>query len=393
LGRGIHWHIVNEVYYYPTDAAEQSIPFVRVVNDDGTQSDYIDVQSGLDASEIDPSKLKQMDCITCHNRITHHVYTPEESLDTALSQGTISKDIPEIRKKGVDVLRGAYASEAQGLDAIASLDLYYQTHYSGFYGANPEKVGQAISALKGIYSSSVFMDQKVNWDTHPSNIGHIDSPGCFRCHDGKHLDDKKQAVRLECNLCHSVPVVSGPNDFVSKIEISRGPEPASHRNPNWISLHNSSIDTSCAACHDTTDAGGTSNTSFCSNSACHGNVYTYAGFDAPNLRAILQEQIPTPAPTPVAAPVVGNPTFDANIASLFATKCAACHNGTTVAGGLDLSTYTSTLQGGKDGPIIVPGDSASSLLVKIQADKHFMNLLPEELELVRAWIDAGALEK
>ena len=28
------------------------------------------------------------------------------------------------------------------------------------------------------------------------------------------------------------------------------------------------------------DPGGTSNTSFCSNSACHGNVFTYAGFDA-----------------------------------------------------------------------------------------------------------------
>jgi hypothetical protein len=41
----------------------------------------------------------------------------------------------------------------------------------------------------------------------------------------------------------------------------------------------------------------------------------------------------------------------------------------------------------------VPGDSANSLLVQIQSDKHFMNLLPEELDLVKAWIDSGALEK
>jgi hypothetical protein len=41
----------------------------------------------------------------------------------------------------------------------------------------------------------------------------------------------------------------------------------------------------------------------------------------------------------------------------------------------------------------VPNDSEDSLLVKIQAAKHFFNLTPEELELVVQWIDAGALEK
>ena len=74
------------------------------------------------------------------------------------------------------------------------------------------------------------------------------------------------------------------------------------------------------------DPGGTSNTSFCSNSACHGNVFTYAGFDAPTLRAMLQAQIPTPAPTPLPAPLIGNPTYDANIAPLFAAKCGRAIN-------------------------------------------------------------------
>ena len=116
LGLGIHWHIVNQVYYYPTDSLEQTIPFVRVVNDDGSTTDYVDVQSGIDASKIDQSKLKEMDCITCHNRITHHVYTPEESVDSALSLGEISRDIPEIRAKGVEVLRQAYATPGRCAD-------------------------------------------------------------------------------------------------------------------------------------------------------------------------------------------------------------------------------------------------------------------------------------
>ena len=45
LGKGIHWHIENQVYYLPTDPEEQDIPFVRVVNDDGSVTDYIEVGS------------------------------------------------------------------------------------------------------------------------------------------------------------------------------------------------------------------------------------------------------------------------------------------------------------------------------------------------------------
>jgi hypothetical protein len=237
----------------------------------------------------------------------------------------------------------------------------------------------------------VFIDQKVDWNTHPSNIGHFDSAGCFRCHDGKHLDASKQAIRLECNLCHSIPVVAGSQDFVTKLEISRGPEPESHRNANWISLHNASIDSSCSACHNTADAGGTSNTSFCSNSACHGSVFTYAGFDAPNLRNVLQAQIPSPAPT-LPAPN-GNPTFDASVGPMLSAKCGACHNADMLAGGMDVSSYAGLMKGGKQGAVITPGDSAASLLIKIQSAQHFANLAAEELDLARRWIDVGAPQK
>jgi hypothetical protein len=51
------------------------------------------------------------------------------------------------------------------------------------------------------------------------------------------------------------------------------------------------------------------------------------------------------------------------------------------------------MKGGKDGAVIVPNDSANSLLVKIQSEKHFFNLAPEELDLIKQWIDAGAPEK
>ena len=390
LGLGIHWHIVNKVEYYATDDLSQNIPYVRVYNDDGTTTEYVDIQSGFDPKAMDQSKLKPMDCETCHNRITHNFPTPTESVDSAMSRGLINPEIPDIHLKAVEILSAKYDTRDQIVTAVNGLDKYYQ---NSTYKGHDDQIAAAKKAILDIYDSTVFPDQKVDWTTYPNNLGHIDSPGCFRCHDGKHLNSNQQAIRMECNLCHSIPIVSGPADFVTKIEISNGPEPDTHRNPNWISLHNKSIDTSCAACHTMDDPGGTSNTSFCSNSACHGNVFKFAGFDAPKLREVLQSQIPTPAPAPTPAPVVGNPTWDANIGPIITTKCTVCHNATTLTGGLDLSSFATAMKGGKDGPIIVPGDSANSKLVQIQSAKHFLNLLPEELDMVKAWIDAGAPEK
>ena len=392
-GTGIHWHIMSKVEYYSTDPLGQTIPLVRVHNADGTTMDYIDTESNLNPAEIDPAQLKTVDCITCHNRVTHDFPHPGDSVDNAMGSGLISAKIPEIRLKAVEVLSVSYPSHDEAMSGIAGLQNYYSQYYSDFYSKNGDLIQAAITQLQSIYTGTVFIEQKVDWNTHPSNLGHINSPGCFRCHDGKHLNAQQQAIRLECNLCHSIPVVATSQDFVARIEISLSPEPQSHLNPNWISLHHNAFDNTCSSCHTTEDAGGTSNSSFCSNSACHGTNFEYAGFNAPSLRNILKSQLPAPTPAPTPAPVVGKPTYAANIQPIFLASCAACHNTTSPIADLDLSTFAGVMKGGKDGVIVVPGDSASSLLIKIQNAKHFRNLTPDELELVKQWIDTGAAEQ
>jgi hypothetical protein len=391
LGKGIHWHIVNKVQYYPLDELEQEIPYIKVYNDDGTTTEYTDVESGFDKSTIDESKLKTMDCVTCHNRVTHEFSFPEESINTAMARGQIDPEIPLIHKKAMEVMNVQYKDQAQAYAAIDKLDKYYkQTEY---YAGHEDKISAAIQTLKDIYDRTVFHDQQVDWTTHPNNLGHINSPGCFRCHDGKHLDAQKQAIRLECNLCHSVPVVKGQDDFVTNIEISTGPEPESHLNPNWISLHNQAFGPSCTACHDTKDPGGTSNTSFCSNSACHGTVFTFAGFDAPKLREILKSQLPPPEPTPELPSASGTPTYDSYVGPLVTAKCSGCH-GDLATAGLNMLTYAGLMKGGEDGAVIVPGNSAGSKLVQVQSTgNHFANLTADELAVIKQWIDAGAPEK
>jgi nitrate/TMAO reductase-like tetraheme cytochrome c subunit len=392
LGRGIHWHVENRILYYPTDRFEQTIPYVRVYNDDGTVDEYVDLESGFDPASVPEAELKEMDCITCHNRITHKVNTPQASMDNALALKLIDPGIPEIHRKGVEVLSVSYTSQEQGLNGIAGLDGYYRAYYLDYYAANRDKISAAIEAMQEIYRETVFLEQKSDWTAHPNNVGHKDFPGCFRCHDGKHLNADQEAVRLECNLCHSIPVVVGPQDFVTEIEISRGPEPESHLNPNWIAAHRTHLDQSCALCHTVTNPGGTDNTSFCSNSACHGSAWAYAGLDAPGLAEIIAVQLPTPTPGPTAAPVVGTPTYAANLQPIFAASCGTCH-GEDAAGGLRLLTYGDVLAGSSDGPVVVPGDPDNSRLVEVQTGEHFGRLTGEQLELVKAWIAAGAPER
>ena len=87
------------------------------------------------------------------------------------------------------------------------------------------------------------------------------------------------------------------------------------------------------------------------------------------------------------------PVWEGDIATLLQTKCNACH-GPAAMGSLNLSSYADAVKGGATGALFVPGDSANSLLVvKQQAGGHPGQLTPEEIALIQAWIDAGALEK
>jgi mono/diheme cytochrome c family protein len=76
-------------------------------------------------------------------------------------------------------------------------------------------------------------------------------------------------------------------------------------------------------------------------------------------------------------------------------RCGTCHGDTGSLQGLNLTSYPAMLQGGTSGPAISPGDPDQSLIIIKQTGEqnHFGQLSPEELELVRQWITAGAPEK
>ncbi|MDO8972064.1 MAG: hypothetical protein Q7U74_15325, partial [Saprospiraceae bacterium] len=298
LGFGIHWHVENPVYFYAEDQQQQNIPYVLVTRADGTSTEYIDTESKFDPKSIKKEDLKVMDCITCHNRAAHNILSPSNNMDVLLGRGLVSPTIPDIHKLGAQVIGNPYKTQDEGFAAIAGLEVYYQQNYADFYAKNTALVKTALEAIKVTFTNSVLIDQKMDWTVHPDNMQHKDFPGCMRCHDGKHVTASgKDTVRLECNLCHSVPTVSTAFQLVAQIPVVKGFEPENHKNPHWINLHRTTFDKTCQTCHTVEEPGGVSNKSFCSNSICHGSTWKFAGFDAPRLREVLKSQQPTLAPT------------------------------------------------------------------------------------------------
>jgi len=105
---------------------------------------------------------------------------------------------------------------------------------------------------------------------------------------------------------------------------------------------------------------------------------------------------PTPAPTPLPLPTTDETlpaSWLARYEGLLRDRCSTCHGFTTV-GGLSLASYELALDGGNNGPALVPRDAEASMLVVVQAaGNHPGQLSPEELEDVIAWIEAGAPER
>ncbi len=97
----------------------------------------------------------------------------------------------------------------------------------------------------------------------------------------------------------------------------------------------------------------------------------------------------------VATAAAPAPSFDKNVLPLLKAKCQQCHGRDKQKAGLDLRTRASILQGGDNGPAVVPGSAKGSLLwQKINAGKmpppDKGKLSVAEKDLIKAWIDAGA---
>ncbi len=206
-GEGIHWHmnIANKITYFASDEQRQVIPYVRMEDAQGHVTEYVTNDKPPTPAQIEKADKRRMDCIDCHNRPSHIYVAPDLSVDRAITGHSIDATLPYIKKQGVDVLVADYKTTDEAKQAIADkISKFYQEKYPQIATSKADSVKGAITELQRIYSTTFFPSMRVNWRTHPNNIGHLYFPGCFRCHDGNHVSKDGKVISKDCNSCHTV---------------------------------------------------------------------------------------------------------------------------------------------------------------------------------------------
>ena len=248
-----------------------------------------------------------MDCIDCHNRVGHGIQSPDQAIDDAIDSGKISVKLPFIKREAIDRLTVQYASNEDADIAIEDIRNFYEQQYPFLARVWAPDINAAIAQLKAIYRSVATPEMRVTAATYPNNLGHQESPGCFRCHDGAHYKvvngaATQEAIPSACATCHTFPQI-GSTQFGVLI----GQRPESHDNRLWVFDHKTTVSkvdpagTTCGACHTRT---------YCEN--CHNTPAVQVPHDNMvfNHAAVVQKT------TSAACAYCHQPAY-----------CAQCHSG------------------------------------------------------------------
>jgi nitrate/TMAO reductase-like tetraheme cytochrome c subunit len=199
---GAHFGPGNHIRFAASDPARQTIPWVEYRNTTtGNMQTFVSSETARDSIEALPKY--DMQCVDCHNRPTHTFDLPGRAVDKALALGEIAVTLPYIKKKGVEVLKANYSTSKEAADQLPrALVTFYQQNYPDLYAKRSQDIHQAAQAVLAIYNRNVSPELKVSWGTYPNNLGHMDFPGCFRCHDGSHSAADGSTITQDCNTCH-----------------------------------------------------------------------------------------------------------------------------------------------------------------------------------------------
>lgn len=242
---GIHWHmnIGNKVEYIATDEARQTIPWVRVTDRTGKVTLYESEDAKLTAEQIAAAEPRRMDCIDCHNRPSHVYNAPDRVINVAMSTGRIDPAIPYVKKVAVEALTKEYTTTDDAIKGISdSMNAFYQENAAEFAKQHPQMLQNAISEVHKIYCQNFFPEMNVSWRRYPNNIGHSIFPGCYRCHDNKHVSAEGRRISHDCTSCHVI-ISQGGGEMPATIS----PQGLEFQHP--VDIAEMWKEMNCAECH------------------------------------------------------------------------------------------------------------------------------------------------
>jgi hypothetical protein len=221
---GIHFHmsIDNTIEYIAIDDLRQDIPWFRITRSDGTVSVYADPNAEYPDPADEETEVRTLDCIDCHNRPSHDYTPPAVAVNLALATGTLSQDLPFIRKVGVDLLNAEYETTEEANQTIASdLQTFYAEEYPTEASDLAARIAQAESTLLDIYNNNFFPEMETDYRARTNNLSHFVNDGCYRCHGGNQVNESGANVTASCDTCHII-VAQGPSDRTTDLDSDVG---------------------------------------------------------------------------------------------------------------------------------------------------------------------------
>jgi nitrate/TMAO reductase-like tetraheme cytochrome c subunit len=245
LREGIHWHInpaVNIEYISENDKREV-ITYVKYTNrDTGEEIIYRNEATPISDSLFTSSEKRTMDCIDCHNRPSHNYNSPTVYFDKIMLTGAVSKDIPFIKKVSMEILRETFSDKDTALMKIESAikGFYEQNQY---YADHKDVIDNSVTAIQEAFSRNTFPRMKVAYDVYPEHIGHLETEGCFRCHNDSFKSDDGRTITRDCNLCHTIVGQGSPESM----ELANIREALEFKHP--IDIGTAWKEANCSECH------------------------------------------------------------------------------------------------------------------------------------------------
>ncbi len=208
LKEGIHWHInpdVNIEYISENDKRE-NITYVKYTNKStGKVTIYRNENNPVSDSLISASSTRTMDCIDCHNRPSHNYKSPSVYFNKAMLTGAVSKSIPFFKKAAMDILRETFTDKDTAMMKIEEgIARFYKTDYSDYYDKNRNLIDSSVASVQKAFNQNTFPRMKVTYDHYPEHIGHLESDGCFRCHNDSFKSEDGRTISRDCNQCHTI---------------------------------------------------------------------------------------------------------------------------------------------------------------------------------------------
>ena len=232
---GIHWwHIYadNRIRYLATDKRRQEMAWVELTTPDGKKTEFLREGTQVPAAATLETEARLMDCIDCHNRPTHLFESPSRETDAVLQRQADLRGLPFYKREVVKAAGVSYPTHEAGVAGVRdAISNYYKTNHADLVAQQAALVARGAEEAGRVYDRTVFPHMNTNSKTHPTNIGHEESPGCFRCHDGNMKNAKTgETIPNDCETCHGILVDGATSEpDLTKLAL---PQPVAEAKPS-----------------------------------------------------------------------------------------------------------------------------------------------------------------